>query len=332
VKTAALLALLVLTATGLAGCSGNSDAQTDSDQDGLLDSEEIAGWDVHAVMADGTTTTYHVSSDPNQADTSGQGLADVYKALFRLDPHKADTDGDGLTDCQEIRQRSLAGCQKGNTTSDSGYRTRADVADTDGDGIVDGVEVTTWHTDPLAVDSDHDGLPDGDELKFGGNPTASDTDGDGCKDGVDPFPGARQNAGPGLLEIRVASGSVHLDIRLADAGLRAPATGEWEASGAIQDAHPLEPPPVSPGSCGASPSHPWVAVDLQAVRADGRPLDLSSISNPGGVARAFWNERNGTFSWAITGTAPFNGPLHWSGADGEVTFAPRLFKGDNQNP
>ncbi len=327
----ALGLLTLLVAAALAGCASSGQG-ADSDQDGLLDSEEKAGWDVTVVGPNGTTT-YHVSSDPTRRDTSGAGLPDLYKAYFHLDPHAADTDGDGLSDCQEVRLKSAAACaDPSNTSSDSGYRTRGDVWDTDGDGLSDGVEVNTYHSDPLATDSDADGLNDGAEIRYGGNPIVKDTDGDGCMDGVDPFPDVRQTAAPGFLTLRAPSGSIHLLLRLADSPLRAPATGEWQATGSEQDAKPLEPAAVPPGSCGASPDHPWVAVDFQAARGDGSLLDFTSLSNPGGATRVFWNQRADTFSWSLAGSNPFSGPLDWKGVDGAVRFAPRLLKDDNQNP
>jgi uncharacterized repeat protein (TIGR02543 family) len=55
--------------------------------------------------------------------------------------------------------------------------------DTDGDGLSDGAEVNTHQTNPVLDDSDSDGLTDGAELNtHGSNPKLADSDGDGLSD------------------------------------------------------------------------------------------------------------------------------------------------------
>jgi len=55
--------------------------------------------------------------------------------------------------------------------------------DTDGDGLSDGAEVNTHLTNPVLDDSDGDGLTDGAELNtHNSNPKLADTDGDGLSD------------------------------------------------------------------------------------------------------------------------------------------------------
>ena len=60
--------------------------------------------------------------------------------------------------------------------------------DGDGDGVSDVLELTEYGTDPLARDSDRDGLTDSYELENGTDPTNPDTDGDGWVDGKDGEP------------------------------------------------------------------------------------------------------------------------------------------------
>ncbi|MGC9396741.1 MAG: LamG-like jellyroll fold domain-containing protein, partial [Anaerolineae bacterium] len=97
----------------------------------------------------------------------------------------ADTDDDGLTDGNE--------CVLG---------TNPEVEDSDGDGISDGDEVAgfnyngkTWYADPLALDSNDDGLGDGHEWNTNRaeGDIPPDTDGDGAPDLFD-----RDNDGDGV--------------------------------------------------------------------------------------------------------------------------------------
>ncbi len=89
------------------------------------------------------------------------------------DPLNADTDGDGLSDGQE-----------------TAIGTSPAKADTDGDGMPDGWEVQ-FGLDPLSIegddgadgDPDNDGLDNLNEHELGANPTLVDTDGDGLTDG-----------------------------------------------------------------------------------------------------------------------------------------------------
>jgi len=64
------------------------------------------------------------------------------------------------------------------------YHTDPLKVDTDGDGLSDWDEVKTYNTDPLKTDTDGDGLTDGDEVKkYHTNPLKADTDGGGVNDG-----------------------------------------------------------------------------------------------------------------------------------------------------
>ena len=74
---------------------GTDDGATpDSDLDGLDDVFEAhTGWDV--VLP---TRTYHVFSDPAQADQDGDGLTDAEEFQKGTDPTRPDTDEDGLAD------------------------------------------------------------------------------------------------------------------------------------------------------------------------------------------------------------------------------------------
>ena len=64
-----------------------------------------------------------------------------------------------------------------------GTGTNPAAVDTDGDGLPDAVEILTTFTDPLVADTDGDGLGDADEVDVGTDPLRADTDGDGLPDG-----------------------------------------------------------------------------------------------------------------------------------------------------
>ncbi|MFO8050656.1 MAG: hypothetical protein R6V01_03030 [Thermoplasmatota archaeon] len=76
----------------------------DTDGDGLSDKEELDGWNV--IILFGVTLeekmNYLIESDPNNPDTDGDGLIDLYEMRNLTDPTSDDTDNDGLTDIFEI--------------------------------------------------------------------------------------------------------------------------------------------------------------------------------------------------------------------------------------
>jgi len=110
---------------------------TDSDADGIPDYfEQFHFGDLthdgnHVATTGGLTLAeaYANATDPNSADSDGDGFTDAYEIANNLDPNynqsrdkpTLDTDGDGLSDAQEIL-----------------YRTDPTVADSDGDGLEDG--------------------------------------------------------------------------------------------------------------------------------------------------------------------------------------------------
>jgi hypothetical protein len=134
---------------------GDEGVMSDSDKDGLNDCVEVQG-----AYSPGTGLRY--VSDPSDADTDGDGLADGQEVVpfsssggipnasdtFQVlsDPSNADTDGDGLPDPAELDEET------------SVWR-----ADSDGDRLGDSEELS-WATDPLASDTDGDGYTDGTEV------------------------------------------------------------------------------------------------------------------------------------------------------------------------
>ena len=147
---------------------GNSDC----DNDGLTNDEETTGVDDPSTPANPNGNT----TDPNVVDTDGDGISDGQEALDGTNPNDscssvggtplgtADCDNDGLTNDEEttgVDNPSTPANPNGNTTDPN-------VVDTDGDGISDGQE---------ALDGTD---PNNDCSSFGGTPLgASDCDNDG---------------------------------------------------------------------------------------------------------------------------------------------------------
>ena len=108
---------------------------------------------------DGTPDAYEYlvsGSNPQIADSDGDGLNDSREISLGTNPLNPDTDGDGISDSEEV----ALGTDPTN-------------ADTDGDGLFDDEEIELG-TDPCDSDTDHDGIPDGEEIVHETNPRDSD--------------------------------------------------------------------------------------------------------------------------------------------------------------
>ncbi|MCK4615144.1 MAG: hypothetical protein KAU14_10105, partial [Thermoplasmata archaeon] len=100
-------------------------ADRDTDDDGLGDGVEVAGWDI---IVNGATV--HVSSNPTLKNSDGDGLRDELEFLF-TDPMKEDSDSDGLWD--SLEDRNLNGAWDPGETNPT-------ESDTDNDLLPDGTE------------------------------------------------------------------------------------------------------------------------------------------------------------------------------------------------
>ncbi len=128
----------------------------DSDNDGLEDGYEQRFFG-------------NLDQGPND-DFDNDGATNANEAALGTDPSEADTDGDGLADGNEDGG--------GVFVSETQTGTSPLNPDSDGDGLKDGVETGTGSfvsatdtgTDPNKVDSDEDGFQDGIEVREGADP------------------------------------------------------------------------------------------------------------------------------------------------------------------
>lgn len=95
------------------------------------------------------------------------GGEECYVVTSRALSIGTDSDGDGM-----------------NVKIEEARGTDPALIDTDDDGLTDGDEVFRYRTDPLKRDTDGDGLVDGLETRTGTDPRKKDTDGDGLCDGL----------------------------------------------------------------------------------------------------------------------------------------------------
>jgi hypothetical protein len=121
--------------------------------------------------SDGYELSRDPPTDPLDGDTDDDGLIDGLEGMLRPDSNHTwglnpDTDGDGLGDLQEIQ-----------------LGTDGRSIDTDLDGVTDGDEFFRYGTNPFLYDTDGDGLSDSEELfYYHSNPLQQDSDGDGLRD------------------------------------------------------------------------------------------------------------------------------------------------------
>ena len=192
---------------------------TDSDGDGLPDNYEVSGCDDHTYSASQMSEN---CTDPNNADTDGDGLCDGDKTIegtcddseshqncdcdfhtpdactensttYCTDPNDADTDDDGITDYTEIHGGGKDCGNKTNGICEGGNPTNPIDPDSDGDGLCDGKPQDGYVSDKndnIICESGEDVNNNGKQDKDETDPTDADTDGDGINDYTEIHGGA----------------------------------------------------------------------------------------------------------------------------------------------
>ncbi len=199
---------------------GSNPQVKDTDNDGLLDGDEVykyrldptvndADFDTDGDLLTNVDEADIYFTDPTIKDTDEDGLEDGYEVLISgTNPINSDTDEDFLPDGFEVQYENpdpfvpdtYEDLDEDDFTNIEEYThsTNPDIPDTDGDGLLDGDEVKRYLTDPLVqdadLDSDGDGISNVDEIDiYGTNPINDDTDGDGITDDVEIKRGSDPN-------------------------------------------------------------------------------------------------------------------------------------------
>lgn len=111
-------------------------------------------------------------------DNDEDGLWNYMENYFGTDPDIPDTDGDGLNDYIEILSFGYDPLKV--DTDDNGVSDGEE--DSDSDGLSNLFEVNEFGSNPIFKDTDHDGLWDQQEFEFGTSPVLNDTDEDDISD------------------------------------------------------------------------------------------------------------------------------------------------------
>jgi hypothetical protein len=140
---------------------------TDTDGDGLYDSEETKGWirvtTTGAPCQPNTPTADCFTSDKTRPDSDFDGIPDVLERSIGSDPRNTDTDGDGLLDYEEFGENSSWKKADGSIETyndvvlDAGFA-RCDAAPNCSYVAPSSSDLIGTH--PVRVDSDGDGRND----------------------------------------------------------------------------------------------------------------------------------------------------------------------------
>jgi outer membrane protein OmpA-like peptidoglycan-associated protein len=221
---------------------GTDPADRDSDDDGVIDGDEANHADdtdgdglINALdpdsdndgLYDGTETG--VSTPPTGTDVSAGHFVPDADPQTTTSPVDADSDDGGVRDGSEDRDHD--GQMDSGETNPNNPADDSTVMDTDGDGLSNGEE-TELGTSPTDADSDDDGVRDGDEPNYADdtdgdgdiNALDADSDNDGIKDGtesgvVTPPTGTDVGAGNFVPDAHPASTTSPVDADSDDGGV-----------------------------------------------------------------------------------------------------------------
>lgn len=214
-----------------------------------------------------------------------------------------------------------------------------------GDGLTDKEETLGYAIDlgggrtrivtsnPRDVDSDDDGLEDGEErFLFNADPTVPDTDGDDCSDGQDAWPNAFE-----IYALRLGTFTLKADkdpsggadvgfsFQLASSTSSAEVRHLARGDSNVSD---LSPAPARPSGCPTTPVFPWAQIQIAANDRDDaghENIDFTSFSGTPSrypaIPYLYWNVRTGEFSWDPTTGERLSGtPLRLEGTDAVLTL------------
>ncbi len=142
------------------------------------DNSQSRPYDFSTTVTKSFTLTGKWADLNDTQDTDGDGLVDSIEKSIGTDINRTDTDNDGLSDYTEFKVLGLDPL-----IADTDHNGVPDGdEDTDSDGLLNNEEVT-YNTSPLFTDTDGDGLSDYEEVKvYKTSPHHADTDQDGADD------------------------------------------------------------------------------------------------------------------------------------------------------
>jgi len=154
---------------------GTQKHNPDTDNDGLLDGEEISIQNIGNFFIDNPLCVVFPASC---IDLFENFINNNF--IFRTDPNNPDTDSDGFSDGDEVKKFGTNTLDVNDFPPDTDLDSLLDFdemqigtdpnnRDTDNDGLKDGDEINTFGTDPVNKDTDEDGISDGDEVALGFN-------------------------------------------------------------------------------------------------------------------------------------------------------------------
>lgn len=311
-KGAAAWLSVLLAALAFAGCFGEAPPEC-----------ELLTWDGYEITItklDGSEETRQVEPSPEGLDADGDEVDDCVEFHQRTDPNDPDSSGDGLLDglnvtleeddprAEEWLERAIA-----HEETDDGqivffgshaWGLDPTMQDTVGSGILDGEEVagfSVWilgeervvRTDPNQRDTSGDGMFDGDKRRLGLDPTLRDMDGDGVPDHDDlnPWVDFELRLSVDSLTLKEdphgrSQRNLWLSLRLPGDEFQSPPNNQVTV-GETADGEPFSSPTLTPGDAGGSiqsGQHNTTFTISAFSQEDGDPVLLDFFSQTVGTS------------------------------------------------